>query len=69
MSLPWINRRSWYLLISGCALLGGYHQSVIAAGITLPQAINSAVQGNKDLQAVRYTVEQARARLLQAGLP
>ena len=69
MSLPWINRRSWYLLISGWALLGVYHQSVSAAGITLPQAINSAVQGNKDLQAVRYTVEQARARLLQAGLP
>ena len=68
MSLPWINRRSWYLLISGCALLGGYHQSAIAAGVTLPQAINSAVQGNKDLQAARYNVEQARARLLQAGL-
>ncbi len=69
MSLPWCNRVSWHLLIAGCALLGGYNQSVIAAGITLPQAIDSAVQGNKDLQAVRYNVEQARARLLQAGLP
>ncbi|MHB9017106.1 MAG: TolC family protein [Burkholderiales bacterium] len=37
--------------------------------MTRLQAIDIAVQNNKDLQAARYTVEQARARLLQAGLP
>ncbi|WP_161984154.1 TolC family protein [Sulfuriferula plumbiphila] len=37
--------------------------------MTRLQAIDIAVQSNKDLQAARYTVEQARARLLQAGLP
>ena len=70
MSLLWIYRGSWRhaIFIAGITLLGGYNQSAIAAGLTLPQAIDSAVQGNKDLQAARYTVEQARARLLQAGL-
>ncbi len=71
MSSPWINRASWRFLVFfvGSALLGGYNQIANAAGITLPQAIDIAVQSNKDLQTVRYNVEQARARLLQAGLP
>ncbi len=71
MSLLWIYRGSWRhaIFIAGITLLGVYNQSAIAAGITLAQAINIAVQGNKDLQSVRYTVEQARARLLQSGLP
>ena len=70
MSSPWINRGSWRFLVFfvGSALLGGYNQIANAAEMTLPQAIDIAVQSNKDLQAVRYTVEQARARLLQAGL-
>lgn len=71
ISSPWINRVSWRFLVFfvGSALLGGLNQTANAAGMTLPQAIDSAVQSNKDLQAVRYSVEQARARLLQAGLP
>ena len=71
MSSPRFNRASWRFLVFfvGSALLGGHNQIANAAGITLPRAIDIAVQSNKDLQAVRYTVEQARARLLQAGLP
>ena len=71
MSSHRINKGSWHLFIFlvGSALLGGYSQSANAAEMTLLQAIDIAVQSNKDLQAVRYTVEQARARLLQAGLP
>jgi len=71
MSSPWFNRASWRSLVFfvGSALLGIHNQIGNAAGMTLPQAIGIAVQSNKDLQAVRYTVEQARARLLQAGLP
>ena len=71
MSSPWFNRGSWRFRVFfvGSALLGGLNQIANAAGITLPQAIDIAVQNNKDIQAVRYTVEQARARLLQAGLP
>ena len=66
-----IKTGSWRFLVFfvGSALLGGHNQIANAAGITLPRAIDIAVQSNKDLQAVRYTVEQARARLLQAGLP
>lgn len=40
-----------------------------AVGLTLENAVAMAVQNNKDLQASRYAVAQARARLLQAGLP
>ncbi|BBP03051.1 cellobiose phosphorylase [Sulfuriferula plumbiphila] len=71
MSSPCINRASWRLLIFliGSTLLGGLSQTANAAGMTRLQAIDIAVQSNKDLQAARYTVEQARARLLQAGLP
>lgn len=68
---PRIGRASWrllFFLICG-ALLGGLYQTANAAGMSLPQAIDIAAQNNKDLQAARYTVEQARARLLQAGLP
>lgn len=71
MSLPCINRASWRLLIFliGSTLLSGLSQTANAAGMTRLQAIDIAVQHNKDLQAARYTVEQAHARLLQAGLP
>jgi len=71
MPLPWINRASLRLVIflAGGALLSGVTQFASAAGMTLPQAIDIAVQSNKDLQAARYAVQQARARLLQAGLP
>ena len=60
---------SWqfFIFLVGNALLG-FNQNANAAGIALPQAIDTAIQGNKDLQTVRYIVEQARARLLQAGL-
>ena len=71
MPLPWINRASLRLVIflAGSTLLSGVTQLATAAGMTLPQAVDIAVQSNKDLQAARYAVEQARARLLQAGLP
>jgi len=71
MSSPWPDRASWrfLVLIVAGALLGSNIQIARAAGLTLPQAIDIAVQNNKDLQAARYTVEGARARLLQAGLP
>jgi cobalt-zinc-cadmium efflux system outer membrane protein len=71
MPLPWINRASLRLVIflAGSTLLSGVSQLANAAGMTLPQAIDIAVQSNKDLQAARYAVQQARARLLQAGLP
>jgi len=71
MSSSWFNRGAWRFLVYfvGSALLGGLSQTANAVGITLPQAIDIAVQNNKDLQAARYTVEQARARLQQAGLP
>lgn len=71
MPSPWINRASLRLVIflAGSTLLSGVNQLANAAGMTLPQAVDIAVQSNKDLQAARYAVEQARARLLQAGLP
>ena len=70
MPLLLLKRASWrqFIIFIGIAWLG-CHQVANAAGITLPQVIEIAVQSNKDLQAVRYSVEQARARLLQAGLP
>jgi cobalt-zinc-cadmium efflux system outer membrane protein len=39
-----------------------------AAGLTLPQLIDIAIENNKELQAARQVEAQARARLLQAGL-
>lgn len=71
MSSPWITReaRRLSMLLVASALLGGYQQSANAAGLSLAQAIAISVQSNKDLQAARYSVEEARARLLQAGLP
>ena len=71
MPLPWINRASLRLVIFlvSSVLLGSVNRPANAAGMTLPQAIDIAVQSNKDLQAARYAVQQARARLLQAGLP
>ena len=67
----WTSRASWRLVIflAGSGLLGVIGLPANAAGLTLEKAIDIAVQGNKDLQATRYAVEQARARLLQAGLP
>lgn len=71
MPSSWINRASWRLAIvlAGSTLLGGISQTANAVGLTLSQAIDSAVQNNKDLHAARYIVEVARARSLQAGLP
>jgi cobalt-zinc-cadmium efflux system outer membrane protein len=39
-----------------------------AESLTLDNAIDIAIAGNKELQAARYSVDQARARLLQAGV-
>jgi cobalt-zinc-cadmium efflux system outer membrane protein len=48
-------------------VVGGAGQSANAAGVTLPQLIDIAVENNKELQAARQVEAQARARLLQAG--
>jgi cobalt-zinc-cadmium efflux system outer membrane protein len=71
MSSSWVNRASRRLVIFlvSSVLWGSIGQAAHAAGLTLPQAIDIAVQSNKDLQAARHAVEGARARLLQAGLP
>ena len=56
-------------LLAACAvLLSISGLSANAAGVTLGTAIDTAIAGNKDLQAARYAVDQARARLVQAGL-
>ena len=41
---------------------------VEASPMTLQQAIQTAVQNNKDLQTARYVVDMAKARLIQAGM-
>lgn len=61
-------RRGLVILASGASLCGA-GVAASAANLTLDGAIEMAVQSNKDLQASRYAVQQARARLLQAGLP
>ena len=70
MSLPSINHASWRLLglLASSLLLGSYSPTMLAADMTLTQTITIASLSNKDLQAARYTVVKARARLLQAGL-
>ena len=61
-------RRGLFLLACGASLCGA-GPAASAANLTLDGAIEMAVQNNKDLQASRYAVQQARGRLLQAGLP
>ena len=70
MSILWIKRASWQPLIIfiGVALLGGVSLGAHAAGLTLEEVVGIAIRDNKDIQAARYAVEAARARLLQAGL-
>lgn len=70
MPLLWIKRASWRRLIvfTGIALLGSVSLAANAAGLTLEEVVGIAIRDNKDLQAARYAVEAARARLLQAGL-
>ncbi|MHB8744101.1 MAG: TolC family protein [Sulfuricaulis sp.] len=70
MPLLWIKRASWRRLIvfTGIALLGSVSVAANAAGLTLEEAVGMAIHDNKDLQAARYAVEAARARLSQAGL-
>jgi cobalt-zinc-cadmium efflux system outer membrane protein len=50
-------------IVMGCA---GHRAD--AAGLTLTQLIDIAVENNKELHAARQVEAQARARLLQAGL-
>ncbi len=70
MPLLWIKHASWRRLIvfTGIALLGSVSLAAYAAGLTLEEVVGIAIHDNKDLQAARYAVEAARARLLQAGL-
>ena len=67
----WCGPAPWRLVVGvACSvLLGGWASPARAAGLTLETAIGIAVENNKDLRATRYAVAQARARLLQAGLP
>jgi cobalt-zinc-cadmium efflux system outer membrane protein len=60
--------RRMFILCTGLALLGGSGFSAHAGGLALPQAIATALSGNKDLQAARFVAAQARAKLVQAGL-
>ena len=64
----WAGKTFWRLAFS-LAACGFFSAAAQAAGLTLDQAIHTAVQDNKDLRAARQVVEIARARLLQAGLP
>ena len=66
-SFPRAPRRLTLVIACG-VLLSIFGLSANAAGVTLDTAIDTAITGNKDLQAVRYAIDQARARLLQAGL-
>ena len=43
-------------------------RSAWSANLTLKDAISSAIQNNKELQAARQSVEIARAQLMQSGL-
>lgn len=70
-SSPCFNRAAWPLVVilAGTVLLGSVSPAANAAGLALDEVIKIAMQNNKDLQAARYVVDAARARLLQAGLP
>ena len=54
-------------LISIC-LYAASDASASAAGLSIAELIDIAVQDNRDLQAARYVEQRARARLVQAGL-
>ena len=54
-------------LSAALAVISVAAQPASAAGLTLSQAIASALHDNKDLQAARLATAQARARLVQAG--
>ena len=68
MSVRWRRGALWYgaFILAVGGFLGAGAQ---AAGLTLDQAIHTAVQDNKDLRAAKQVIEIAPARLLQAGLP
>ena len=50
------------------AVLALVASNASAAGLTVRELIDIALENNRDLQAVRYVAQQARARLVQAGL-
>ena len=68
MSVRWRYGALWHLAFI-LAAAGFFNTAVQAAGLTMDQAIRTAVRDNKDLRAARQVVEIARARLMQAGLP
>lgn len=53
-----------FLLIA----IAGAGQPLAAPSLTLKQLTELALQNNKDLKAAQYTIELAKARLIQAGL-
>jgi len=57
------------LTITSITILSSVSPLASGEGMTIDQAISLAIENNKDLQSAGYTVEQARARLVQAGLP
>jgi cobalt-zinc-cadmium efflux system outer membrane protein len=56
------------VLVAVAVLQLGAAQPAVAKGLTLGQVITAALHDNKDLQAARYAIAQARARLVQAGV-
>ena len=65
-----IGRTSLHVVmtIASVTALGSVSPLANAEGLTIDQAINVAIERNKDLQSAGYAVEQARARMVQAGL-
>lgn len=72
--LPGVRRWRWRVLLTVALVLFAWVGIGVAAPtskstvLDLRQLIQIAQRDNKDLQAARYAIEVARARLLQAGL-
>lgn len=64
------NRLSFFPshLLLGLSMLFSVSVLFAAPGLTINQLTKIAIQNNKDLQAARYNIKQAQARLIQAGL-
>ena len=58
------------IAVAACAfiVIGCTGHKAVAAGLTLPQLTDMAIDNNKELRAARQVEAQARARLVQAGL-
>ncbi len=59
----------WLSAVSAALMAKGIESQSNATSFGLEEVITLALQNNKDLQAARYSVDAAHARLAQAGLP